>query len=60
MAVALLGLLAVAWVVWTGRRARGHDVPLVDVTPRLVVVLASVFVVFGVLRNTPWGAWLAP
>ncbi|KQY59065.1 hypothetical protein ASD11_05520 [Aeromicrobium sp. Root495] len=61
-AVVVVAMVAAgaAWLVWLARRASGHDVPWVEVTPRLVVLLATVLVVFGVLRNTPWGAWLAP
>lgn len=60
VAVALLAAAAAGWVVWLARRARGSDAPFFDLSPRLVVVMATVFVVFGVVRNTPWGAWLAP
>lgn len=57
--VVLLGAV-VAWVVWVVRRARGQDVALVRLTPARVVAVTAVFLVFTLVRNTPWGAWLAP
>lgn len=60
MAVVLLGLLAGAWLVWVVRRSRGQDVGLPGMTVTPVVTVALAFVVFGIVRNTPWGAWLAP
>ncbi|MCW2769119.1 MAG: hypothetical protein JWR27_552 [Aeromicrobium sp.] len=59
-AVCLVAFLAVSWLVWTVRRARGRDVPMVVFTTRAALVVVPLIVVFGVLRNTPWGAWLAP
>jgi hypothetical protein len=59
-AVCLVAFLAVSWLVWTVRRARGRDVPMVVFTTRAAWVVVPLIVVFGVLRNTPWGAWLAP
>jgi hypothetical protein len=60
MAVVLLGLLVGAWVVWIVRRWRRQDVPLPGMTATSVIVVALAFAVFGIVRNTPWGAWLAP
>ena len=60
MAVVLLGLLFGAWVVWMSRRWRGRRGPLPGLNATAVVWVAVAFVVFGVVRNTPWGAWLAP
>jgi hypothetical protein len=60
LAVALVGVLAVAWVVWTVRRLRGQDVGMIGVGPRTGVAVVVLLVVFGVVRNTPWGSWLAP
>lgn len=60
MAVALLGLLAGAWLVWVIRRWRRQDVPLPGMTANSVLVVGMAFAVFGIVRNTPWGAWLAP
>jgi hypothetical protein len=60
MAVALLGLLGIAWLVWVVRRWQRRDVPLPGINATAVVVVAVGFLIFGVIRNTPWGAWLAP
>ncbi|WP_431958283.1 DUF2752 domain-containing protein [Nocardia lijiangensis] len=45
------------WAVraWRGERPRVPDLP----RPFMWTVLA-LFVVYSVLRNTPWGSWLAP
>jgi hypothetical protein len=61
MAVALVASLAVLWAVWLVRRARGQrQAALATVTTRSAVLVTGAFALFGVLRNTPWGAWLAP
>ncbi|EFQ84299.1 hypothetical protein HMPREF0063_11015 [Aeromicrobium marinum DSM 15272] len=60
MAVALVAFLAISWLVWTARRARGHDVPLVPVRPRGATVAFVVVLAFGVFRLTPWGVGLQP
>jgi hypothetical protein len=60
IAVFLLGLLFGAWVVWIARRWRRQDVPLPGMTANWVIVVGLAFAVFGIVRNTPWGAWLAP
>lgn len=60
LAVALVAMLAVAWAVWLVRRARRDDGPLLRVSDRSLAVLLVVALVFGVVRNTQWGAGLAP
>ena len=60
LVVALVAMLAVAWVSWVVRRVRGHDGPLLVVSDRSLAILLVVALVFGVVRNTPWGAGLAP
>jgi hypothetical protein len=60
LAVALVAMLAVAWAVWLVRRARGNDGPLLGVSDRSLAVLLVAALVFGVVRNTQWGAGLAP
>jgi hypothetical protein len=61
LAVALVATLGVLWLVWFVRRARGrHDARFAAPSTRVLLVVLAVIAVFGVLRNTPWGAWLAP
>jgi len=60
LAVALVGVLAVAYVLWTARRWRGVDKPMIVLGPRTGVAVMTLIAVFGIARNTPWGAWLAP
>lgn len=60
LAVALVVVLAVAWVLWVGRRLRGIDDRMIALPPRVSLALVGVVVVFGVVRNLPFGAWLAP
>lgn len=60
LAVALVAFLAVSWLVWMIRRLRGRDVAMLAFSTRAAVVVTPVILVFAVLRNTPWGAWLAP
>ena len=60
LAVGLLALLTVAWAAWFVRRARGADDRMLVVRDRTLVLVLVVALAFGVVRNTPWGAWLAP
>jgi hypothetical protein len=60
LAVALVGTLAVAWVLWVSRRLRGKVDSMIVLSTTMGFVLIGVLVVFGVFRNTPWGSWLAP
>ena len=60
LAVGLLALLAVAWAAWVVRRARGSDDRMLVIRDRTLVLVLVVVLAFGVLRNTPWSAWLAP
>ena len=60
LAVGLLTLLTVAWAAWVVRRARGSDGRMLVVRDRTLVLVLVVALAFGVVRNTPWGAWLAP
>lgn len=59
-AVLIAATLVVAWAVWAARRWRGRNVPMFDVSVRAALMVLAAFIVFGVVRNTPWGAWLAP
>ena len=60
MAVVLLALLFTAWLVWIARRWRRREGSLPGLSANAVVWVAVAFGVFGIVRNTPWGAWLAP
>lgn len=61
LAVGLVVGLAAVWIVWITRRARGRrDASMVSVSPQAVLVALALVAVFGVLRVTPWGTWLAP
>lgn len=60
LAVALVGVLAVAFVRWLPHRWRGEDVRMIVLGPRTGVAVLTLLVVFGIVRNTPWGSWLAP
>ena len=60
LAVALVGFLAVTWTLWVGRRLRGKVDAMVMVSTNVGFAMLGVVVLFGILRNTPWGSWLAP
>lgn len=59
-AVVLVASLLVLWLRWTYRRARGDDSLIFAFSPVYGYVLLGVMIVFTVVRNTPWGAGLAP
>ncbi|MBO0852149.1 MAG: DUF2752 domain-containing protein [Nocardia sp.] len=58
----LLVTVVLWWGSWTVNRWRGSGGSAFPFTlrPRGQWMLAGVLVVFTVLRNTPWGTWLAP
>ena len=60
LAVIVLGVLGVLWLVWVVRRSRGEDRPMIQVSDRTLAFALVLVLAFGVLRNTPWGAGLAP
>ena len=60
LAVALVVAVGVAWMVWAVRRARGVNASMISLGARSGIVLFVGILAFGVLRNTPWGSWLAP
>jgi hypothetical protein len=60
LAVGLVTFLVVAWTTWALRRARGTDARMLVMSDRALVLVLVVALVFGVARNTPWGAGLAP
>lgn len=56
--VASIPLLAWAWVVWLRKSLRGE--PMSGPSTRAVVIALALVIGFWIVRNTPWGAWLAP
>lgn len=60
LAVVLVAVLGVAWVLWTVRRARGQAGRMIVLSPRAGAAVIVLLVVFDIVRNTPWGSWLAP
>ena len=60
LAVALVAVLGVTWVLWVARRLRGRVDRMITLDVNAGFVAIGVLVVFGILRNTPWGSWLAP
>lgn len=60
LAVTLVALLAVAWLAWVVRRWRGRVGPMIVLSERWGYVAIATLVVFGVVRNLPFGAALAP
>jgi hypothetical protein len=61
LAVLLVAVLAVAWVRWTTLRLRGHDrARMIVLSPRVGCAVIALVVVFAVVRNLPFGSWLAP
>jgi len=59
---AVLGLAVgvLAGLIWTGRRLRGIDAPLLTWGNRGWAVAAIFVSVFWIARLTGWGQWLAP
>jgi hypothetical protein len=60
LAVGLVAVLVTAWSAWAVQRARGTDARMLVMSDRALVLVLVVTLAFGVLRNTPWGAGLAP
>jgi hypothetical protein len=58
----LLLTFAVGWVAWTRRAWNGMPGGIVPafIGPRVTWALLALVLGFTVLRNTPWGTWLAP
>lgn len=59
----VLVAVAVAVLVWLRRVVgiwRGQADLARPPSPRTVVAIAAICVGFAVVRNTPWGSWLAP
>ena len=60
LAVVLVGVLAVAFVLWIPHRWRGEETRMIVLGPRTGVAVMILLAGFGIARNTPWGSWLAP
>lgn len=60
LAVVLVMVLIVAWALWLVRRARGTRDRMIVLSGRAGLTVLAVIAVFGIVRVTPWGAWLAP
>jgi hypothetical protein len=60
LAVALVVVFSVAWLFWVVRRWHGESGRMIIVGPRIGFAAIALLALFGVLRNTPWGSWLAP
>ena len=61
LGLALCALLGVIWLGWFVGRWRDRPVTWDRwFTPAAAWTLVGVMVLFSVLRNTPWGVWLAP
>ncbi|MFG2431296.1 DUF2752 domain-containing protein [Streptomyces sp. NPDC048590] len=58
-AVAGYLVFAAVWVVWTVRAARGRPMRIA-LAPAHWWAIGSVLLVFSVVRNLPFGSWLAP
>ncbi|MGN6245295.1 MAG: DUF2752 domain-containing protein [Motilibacteraceae bacterium] len=53
-------LVALLWLEWTARAARGRPARRLALSTPATVVVVVLLVAYGVLRNLPWGAFLAP
>lgn len=61
LAVLLVPVVAVAWIIWFVRRARGnHTAQLMVLSNTAMIVVSVLVTIFWISRLTPWGAWLAP
>jgi hypothetical protein len=60
LAVGLVVILIGVWATWTVRRARGAHVRMLVMSDRALVLVLVMALTFGVARNMPWGAGLAP
>ena len=58
--VPLLAVLLLVWVRWLRLRWQGSDIRPLSIGTRTVVVVVVVATLFTIVRNAPWGSWLAP
>ena len=58
--IAALPFIAVYWMLWVRASAAGRARPQVPWSPALVAGIIAAAVLFTVVRNLGFGAWLAP
>lgn len=58
--VVLLGAAVALWLAWLVRSARQQRLMSSAAMARLAAVVGVAYLVFGIARLTPWGAWLQP
>jgi len=58
--VALVLVVGVAFLWWLPRRWRGENARMLVLDARGATVVLALLAVFTIVRNTPWGASLAP
>lgn len=58
--VPFVAVLVIAWIGWAVRRWKGTRDRMIVLRPTVTIVVLGVLVAFTVVRNTPWGSWLAP
>lgn len=52
--------LVIGWMLWVRSRWQGRPMRDVGDPVRFTLVLGVVLVAFTVVRNLPFGSWLAP
>ncbi len=61
LAVSMVAYGTLVWLVWTVAQLRGKRFAYRPwLSPAVMIVLLVVAVVFAVIRNLPFGSWLAP
>ena len=60
VAVVLVVLVAAGWARWAVRRWRGRTAPVAPTGPAVTYGVLAAVLLFGVVRNLPFGAALAP
>ncbi len=58
--VPFIAVLVVAWGRWVVRRWNGSADRMIVLAPATTIAVLGTLVAFTVVRNTPWGSWLAP
>lgn len=57
--VASIPVLVGLWVLWVRAAATGREFRGIRLGGRGILALSLLLLAFTVVRNTPWGAWLA-